>query len=176
MSSSSPLTSESERVTRLRAACIRTLLLRRGIPISDDKAVQLARIHTIRAAITRIQASIDVQLRVLDRERAIEHSVQETILNNDTEKIITIRQVLEDTTVRKTQDVDSTEKLQRELWNVKHEFSSWSRDYATFLADVQNLYMLRVEQINVLQPSTEKRGQAIEELNALFEAAIRRSV
>jgi hypothetical protein len=174
-----PVQPKSDRVARLTASCLRSLVWRRySREISPDQALNLGRIYDLRSAMETIKLKLELHRPIPDESARFGLAVTEAVLTppedpaKNLNRIIQVRRESANTRTAGDQGELHRETLIRSLQILRRDWELWVREYSHFIEQLGLLHRVAIRELNSLSLNPEIANRAYEELQGILLRAL----
>jgi SLT domain-containing protein len=172
---------KSERVRRLTASCIQSVVrLRCGYEMSMADAIDLARIHDVRSAVRIIEEKLEL-LQNVPQAMRFKLAATEAALTGglssreDIDNTVAVRRASIGPKSERQPAGVSLEILITGLQKLRRQWERWAREYSRFISRIASLHAEADRDLNSLhlEPETAKRARA--DLERVLLVALRKA-
>jgi hypothetical protein len=170
---------KSDRVLRLTATCIRSVVrVRYGYDISLASAIELARVHDVQSAVRVIGEKLELHQ---GRSQAARFDIATTEAaftvgtREDVDRTVSVRRASIDAVSEQRQAGMPREVLVARLRVLRGECELWTKEYSRFIDRIATLYARADRDLKALHLETQVAKQAEVALERILLVALRKA-
>jgi hypothetical protein len=173
------LSLKSDRVLRLTASCIRSVVrIRYAYDISPASAIELARVHDVPSAVRVIGEKLELHQARSQAARfdiAITEAAFTVGPREDVDRTVSVRRASIDVMSEQSQAGIPREVLVARLRDLRRECEQWAREYSRFIDRIATLYAQADRDLKALRLEPEAAKQAEVALERVLLVALRKA-